>query len=527
MPKNTPESTVTRRRFLGGTLLGLGGLAAASLTGRSLIAAAEAKRPNIVFIVTDDQEFESIGAYGGKVLTPHIDSLARDGVRFTRAYATTPVCTPSRYACLTGQFASRCDDAFFLEKNPYGTQSQVKWDTELKERGAVTVASLLRQAGYRTGFVGKWHNGPRSNKPHEWEEAGFEQYPRDADPADPAIADKLEHNQRRMSELVKARGFDYAESIYWGNIPQMKLNALHRHNQEWITKGALDFIDTNRDKPFFLYMATTLEHGPNPLRSLKSDPRITGEGMLDEPLRVQPSRESVLERVKKAGLPEAAAPSTWLDDGVGAVLRKLRELNLEKDTLVIFFNDHGNKHKATLYEGGVRTPCLMRYPRKVKPGQVCEALVANIDFLPTMLEASGADIEPPERHRIDGKSLVPLATGEVDALRDDLYLEIGFTRAIVTPRYKYLAVRIPEGARKPEGKRYHVNTCVPIQKRVEPLHPGYWDADQLYDLEKDPRERTNLAADPEYRKTVDDMKRRLDRYMKTFRHHFGEFPRKE
>ena len=238
-----------------------------------------ASKPNIIFILTDDQNPDTLGCFGGKVLTPTLDKLCRDGVKFTRAYNSSSVCTPSRYTCLTGQYASRCTTERFLKLNPPGRQSNVGFNVQV-EPGSWNVARVLRENGYWTGFVGKWHTGTPPLLP----------IPSDANLRDPDVAAKLAENQARLCDYIKRAGFDYAASVYRGNLADHKLDALIYHNMEWITKGALDFVEQAGDKPFFLHLCTTLQHSPPPNQSIAGDPTMTPAGHLPAPLEVQAPR---------------------------------------------------------------------------------------------------------------------------------------------------------------------------------------------------------------------------------------------
>jgi len=528
-----------------GTTAGLG--IASSLLSSSLLMAAPQKkprRPNVLFIITDDQRLSTFGFLGGKVLTPNIDQLAAEGVYFSRGYASSSVCTPSRYSCLTGRYASRCRDDSFKRNMSVEGQTRVTWNTHIIESES-GLPKALQEAGYVTGAVGKWHLGGPNPTP----------IPLESDPSEPRIARILKDNQAHLSEHIKKQGFDYAASLHLRNLDNYPCRALGQHNIEWTVKGALDFIEQNKDRPFYLYMATTLLHGPNPLVSLKSDPRITSAGLLKEPLKVQPSRQSVLKRVKAAGLPESAAPATWLDDGVGAVLKKLDELGLAENTIVFYFNDHGVEGgKGSLYEGGVRTPTIIRWRGVIEPHR-CNELVQNIDFAPTILDACG--IELPKDTTIDGISLMPLLLGQKKELRDSLYFEIGHTRAVCTKKWKYLAFRIPpsehksrqERLRMLENYRSRKERKDSLEESFKPdadapithlgITPGgvgtergnalthykkhYFDADQLYDLENNPREQNSLANNPAYKKKLEVMKALLKKHIADLPGTFGEF----
>lgn len=186
----------------------------------------------------------------------------------------------------------------------------------------------MQQHGYTTGIVGKWHVGT----------LGFREEvpPPGSNPDKPDVATVMQHHQQALSEHLKSHGFDYAANLYGGNSldsQALKNTGLTQHNMEWLTEAALEFIDANKDRPFYLYFSTTLPHWPPPVESIKGDPRITAGGLLDNPITVQPNRADVLQRVVDAGLSEEAAPSAWIDDGIGAIMDRLVDLDLDDDTL--------------------------------------------------------------------------------------------------------------------------------------------------------------------------------------------------
>ena len=539
-----------RREFLKrvGAAAGAAAMGAITVPAR---AAKKATRPNVVFIITDDQRVESFGflhrkGRGKRALTPHIDRLAGQGMVLSRCYATSSVCTPSRFTCLTGMYASRAGSTNFRKQITREGQTVVQWNTDIGPDDQM-LAKALKADGYVTGAVGKWHNGAAPG----WL-AIRRKLKGDDDPADAAVARTLRAGQDALHAMVRARGFDYAASINLGNFGAHELRKLRYHNPEWITKGALDFIEANKARPFYLYMATTLTHGPPALKSLRADPRITHAGLLAEPLDVQPSRADVLKRVKAAALPERLAGSTWLDDSIGAVLAKLDALSLADNTLVIYFNDHGvESGKGSCYEGGVRTPCFVRWPGRIKPGKT-DALVANIDFAPTILAACG--IAPPKPMVLDGLDIMPVLTGKKAKVRDSVTCEIGYTRAVVTDRWKYLAFRIPPSRQltkaqraavcqryramkaKREDKDFPVDPSAPLSHMGFPggqatergsalkrYRKVYYDADQLFDLTRDPGEQTNLAPDPAHKAKLAEMQALLRKHLATVPGTFAEF----
>jgi arylsulfatase A-like enzyme len=511
-------------------LKALGAGAAAVATSRSLLPAAEdtadERRPNVVFIYTDDQPLGMVGCYGGKVLSPHIDGLARDGMRFTRFYVSSPVCSPSRYSALTGRFASR---SLKQQRNfPPGGHVNIGWEAGIYgETNALP--QVLQENGYVTGMVGKWMQGTRG---------GIKSVPVDADPADPELQETLKSNYEIIVESIKECGFDYVASAYLQNVgergaagqkPGWLPMAMRWHHQEWITHGALQFLEQNQDRPFFLYMPTTLTHSPSPAQSMRQDPRMTPAGFLDEPLDVQPSRESVFERVKEAGFGEWAAGVTWLDDAVGAVLEKLDDLGIADNTVVIFASDNGGRGKFTCYDAGGRMPFVVRWPGVVPAGALNEQLCSNTDLAPTIFEMCG--VTPPPELKMDGVTILPALTREGEYEREHVFLEITMERAIVTDDYlKYIAARYPPEIQEQvdRGVRFShwglkMDENVHHTYNAEKHYPAYFDADQLYNLKDDPQEQTNLAGDPRYNQKLEEMKRILREYSQRLPHTFGEF----
>lgn len=498
-------------------------LFAAQLLIAPLVCAAPPARPNVVLIYTDDHDLDEIGCFGGKVLTPHMDSLARDGVKFTRFYVASAVCSPSRYNALSGCYASRC---LRTQKTmPVTGPVNLGWESGVFEE-ATCFAGALQAAGYATGMVGKWHQGHG---------APMRQFDAEADPADPKVKAALLAAYEKVRAAVKSCGFDYADGIYRDNVDGAKGQkkfwlpaALRFHNMEWVTASALKFIEQSKDRPFFLYLAPTLVHSPSALKSLAADPRITPMGYLDRAPEVQPSRQSVRERIDKAGVAPEQIGSTWLDDGVGAVLAKLEELGLASNTVVLLAGDNGNKAKFTCYDGGALMPFVARWPGVAQPGTVCSKLVSNIDFAPTILEICG--VVPPSGIHRDGRSIVAALKGDPAYVRESLLLEITTERAVVTADgFKYIAVRYtPEIlAQVKAGKKFN-HWCQPMETathtyNADQNYPGYFDLDQLYDLNADPGEQQNLARNPQHAAKLDQLKAQLRAYSQELPHPYGEF----
>jgi arylsulfatase A-like enzyme len=494
-------------------------------------AAQADERPNVLFIITDDQERsefnflpEGRDARGKpRNLTPNIDRLAAEGVVFLNQYVSSPVCTPSRYSVLTGTYASRSPT--FANAARSGEQVNITWNSHI-DGETPNMARTLQKAGYFTGAVGKNHvikiksNGRETLAPAD-----------DADPRQPEVAAYYAAKQREQVDFFQACGFDFAASLYAGNLPGHTCKALEYHNVDWITKGALEFLDEWKQtkKPFFLYMATTLNHGPGPAnKKYTGDPLATPAGLLDEPLAVQPPRSSIPERVRKAGLPVEgqACDLLWLDDGIGAVLKRLEALGQLDSTIVFYFDDHGvESGKGSLYEGGIRSVSFVWSPRYIRGGRQTQVKVSNIDFAPTIMEL--CHVPENDRHSMDGASFVSVLQGTEEGIHDYLFFELGATRAVLKDGWKYLAFRLPPSLSPNPSKPYTHLADRPGGRGSEgpamKFYPNYYDTDQLYCVPSDPFERDNLYRDPRQKDRVHAMRQLLREAVANVPGSFAEF----
>ena len=529
--------SISRRKFLKQTALTT--LGSTLLTSSILKAGNAGRLPNILFFITDDMYPDMMNFLPegrGKNLTPNLDRLAREGTILMNQYVSSPVCTPSRFTCLTGKYASRATNEEFLnftKKND--GQTVIQWNTFIVP-GQKILPDYLKEAGYVTGMVGKNHAiEVKGLKP-------FDDY--FADPTDPKVARQIEENYKKVQDAVLASGFDYADGLYNNNPDFLGLWKLAVHNMDWITDCGLKFIEKNKNRPFFLYFATTVPHDPSgPERSWKADKRITAKGVLPEAPHVLPPPETYAERFKKAGIKDGHNKENvlWLDDSLGALIKKLEDLNLLDNTIIFFFNDHGQKAKGTLYQGGVHDPSVVWKKGGFPVGHVSKTMVSNVDFVPTILDFTGTGVKA---KGVDGKSFKPVLDGKVKKLHDALYFELGYARAVIKGRYKYLAVRYPEYLRDMSieerkkrldaynkhrlHKKMRIVTTDPTkpyshlmalpgggdaERESTGKKPGYYDPDQLYDLQKDPNEMHNLAGKKEYQAVLQDMKQTLRKFL--------------
>lgn len=468
-----------------------------------------------------------LGSYGGNVLSPNLDSLAADGVQLSQFCCVAAACSPSRYNYLTGRYSSRCHAAGFAPQS--GAPCNIWFNCQLDPARERSLPHRLQAAGYRTGFVGKWHLGGSAK-----DQAALPSFDADEDPYAPDVAARMRQHQAQLAAMVQKNGFDVADRVVDGNHQGVP-DAARGHNLEWTTEGALAFLDgcADDERPFFLNVATTTIHAPDHAASLHGDPRMTVAGPQDGHLGCQASRASIYERLRDADLPynSTTAGVLWMDDAVGALLQRLRELGIEENTIVVYATDHGfSGGKFSVYEAGLRIPFIIKWPDNLPAGVQRDGLAHSVDLAPTLLDLVG--VEPAADAALDGSSLVPLLR-EGTSLHDMLYSEFGYTRAIRTARWKYIAWRLPElrlaaiRSDEPDALCTHFGRPIKTDQvratLMTPLilnHPHYFDADQLYDLEADPYERHNLIDEPEHQQIADQLRERLLRQLTAFEHEF-------
>lgn len=531
-------------------ILSLVGLSALSLNHVQAMANApevNSEKPNFVFFIADDmlpKHFNCLPQGKGKNLTPNIDRLASEGTLLTEHHVVSPICTPSRYNVLTGNYASRANNPWFKQTTKQKGQTVVEFNTHIISNDT-TLPKLLQKAGYTTSMVGK---------NHVIEAEGLKRFKDfDASAKDPKNVSILKSNHDHVRQAVREAGFDFADRVYHNNPDFLGLHEVAVQNMEWITEGGVEFLNQDHDAPFFLYFATTVPHGPTQeKRSWNANPLLSAVGYLDEAPDVQPARATIPERLKAAGLPvnDDTANMLWLDDAVGALLDSLEATGELDNTVFFFISDHGQLSKGTVYQGGVYNPGIVWRKGGFPVGSETDALISIVDFAPTMLDMAGYEFADDQ---FDGESFAPYLDGEEQYDGRILYFELGYARGIRKGDWKYMALRYPDevenmsaAERKKvldewnaERRRKHLNivtedaskpfshlTAIPgggdAEKRSTGSYPGYFDRDQLYNLNQDPREQNNLAGNPEYAAKLAEMKAEMQKKLATLPGGFGE-----
>ena len=402
-----------------------------TLLGGAALARGQQRRPNVLFILADDLGYGELSCYGNREIpTPHIDSLAKRGVRFTDGYMSAAVCNPSRAGLLTGRYQQRWGQELnrLAEKNWLPT-------------GETCMAEALKKAGYATSLVGKWQMGMRGE--YHPLARGFDEFFGIASGANYADI------KRPDVKSIAVGGADGLGGIFRGREAVTEPEYL----TEAFAREANRFIGTKRDNPFFLYLAFNAPHVPLQVMQKYYDrfPGITNE----------------MHRVY-AGMVSA------LDDAVGSVLTTLERTGAARDTLIVFSSDNGapdyvektdngglKGYKRMLYEGGIRVPMIMRWDGRLQAGSVVRDPVSALDFLPTMLAAAGVKDPPPKP--FDGVDLLPYLTGsKKGAAHEHLFWRMGANSAVRKGKWK--------------------------------LHRIGEDSYRLFNLEKDREENENVAG---------------------------------
>ncbi len=369
------------------------------LLGLVSIACAEPaqKKPNLIFILADDLGWRDLGCYGSSFYeTPNLDKLAASGTRFTNAYAACPVCSPTRASILTGKYPARLHLTDWLPGQPVRASQKLKSPAIVQHLPLeeVTFAKALREAGFRTAFIGKWHLGGAGFLP---ERQGFD---------------------LNIGGCEAGHPPSYFSPYRLPNLPD---GPKGEYLNDRLTDEALKFIESSKDKPFLLYLSHYAVHTPLQAKAGAIDKSMARLAKIQPPGGPDFGKEGVVRVRLIQNHPVYAAMVESLDESVGRVLTKLKELGIESNTVVIFTSDNGGLStaegsptsnaplragKGWLYEGGIREPLIVLWPGVTQPGGVCDAPVTSTDYYPTLLEMAG--LPASAQQHMDGVSLVPL-----------------------------------------------------------------------------------------------------------------------
>lgn len=448
--------------------------------------------PNIVTFIVDDMNKEHFGCFtgGSSVLTPNIDKLASEGIKFQEAYVSSTVCTPSRYTFITGRHPQRSERATYLQEWPIDTQGSPSLNNTGIGSTEQTMGHVLGDLYYK-GWNGKTHLGSDEGLTYTSKLTGntVSEYQYIKDYYDHVLATyeskgnydaKLNYLKngattafKEIETLMRQHvrrnfGFDYANYLYTGNMEK----PFTEHNMEWTIKGGLEFLNlaAQQNKPFHLHINPTLLHGgenqvtdsmgfdsnknnPDPHEDHVNFPHFSGKGWLNTPIDPtsvgMPTRQAIKNRVANANLHADMAGILWLDEGVGAIMDKLDAMGVTENTIFVFVPDHGTNNKTSMFsKDGSSVPMIIRYPALMNQPGVnknvsCFKLVQNIDLVPTLLELAGVAI--PEDYKVDGKSFAHLLVDpRGQRIHDHLFFQQGHAKAILKDNWKYVVTRFTQ-----------------------------------------------------------------------------------
>ena len=439
-----------RREFLGTAGWGVASMA---MSGSRADAAMPARRrPNVILVNTDDQGYGDLACHGNPVIqTPNLDALHGQSVRLTN-YHVCPTCTPTRAALMTGRYSLRTG----------------VWHTimgrSIMRRDEVTMGNVFSAGGYRTGIFGKWHLG--DSYPYRPQDRGF--------------GETLIHGGGGVGQTPDYWGNDYFDDTYFRNGTPEKCTG---YCTDVFFGAAMRFIEANKDRPFFCYLPTNAPHGPYNVADKYSKP-YRDKGVKD--------RQAAFFGM-----------ITNIDENMGRLVRRLKELDLERDTILIFMTDNGSSggafnaqmrgKKGSQYDGGHRVPCFIRWPGgKLGGGRDIATLTAHIDLMPTLIDLCG--LSRPDGVRFDGTSIVPLLRGRAETWPDrTLFVD---------------CQRIEQPAKW--------RRCAAMTDRWRLI-----DGKALYDMRADPSQKRDVAGQhadvvkklrAEYEAWWDDISERFDEY---------------
>jgi len=406
-------------------------------------------KPNIILIMADDMGYGDIGCFGSKsIKTPVLDKMAADGIKFIDYHSNGAVCTPTRAALLTGNYQQRT-----------GLEGVIKAQIDKRIYGIaeseVTMGEIFQKSGYQTGIFGKWHLGyqPEFNPTHH----GFNEF-----------YGYVSGNVDYISHLDGIGRYDW-----WHNTDTCFDKG---YVTDLITNQALKFIESNKNNPFLLYLPHEAPHFPYQGRNDKAD-RLSGSKF--EMLSSRSDKKQAYKEMIEI-----------MDENIGRVLQKLKDLNLEQNTLVFFCSDNGatemgsngdlNGFKGSLWEGGHRVPAIAYYPGKISPGKISDSPILSMDILPTLLSVAGIS----DNIKFDGEGFSQLLFSEKEMKKRPLFWRFQNQRVVRMGNWKYLKIK---------------------------------EKEYLFDLNKDLGETTNLkdenpAKMKEFKTLLKDWEKEMDNY---------------
>ncbi len=459
------------------------------------------KKPNIILIYTDQQRYDTIGVNGNPLIhTPNLDKMTKEGVQFSRGYVTTPVCVPSRIELFTSNYNHakyyRANDVLMVDREK-------------------DLVSLLRSSGYRTGLSGKDHCfGELEKRAFDWAwHAGHHGF------RNPSSDTECEINEYRKDKMM----VPFCEDPF---PAEQNITAK-------VFERGKEFIEQSKEEPFFLWLSFPDPHPPymvsEPYASMYEDVDIPlpvwQEGEMDnKPYRQQkvvqwnayekqyPTRDDIA-RLKRIYWGQVSC----IDHYIGKLLDYLKANDLDEDTIIVFTSDHGDymgDHRMIrkgphVYEALTHVPLIFYWPGKFKT-RCTNAMVSNVDIMPTLCELAGIDIP----HRIHGESFAKVLYGTEDKHRDAIFMQHGGSGQILNP-----GVLSPEEENKVKNKPHHLcdetirgkTKGVRTEKWKYCITPG--NVDELYDLEADPFELCNLADNPKYKDVISEHRHLILKWM--------------
>ncbi len=416
--------------------------------------AQNSEHPNVVLIITDDQGHGDLGIHGNPhIQTPNLDAFAKESVRFSNFFVS-PVCAPTRSSLMTGRYSLRT-----------GVRDTYNGGAIMAE-SEITIAEMLKESAYTTGIFGKWHLG--DNYPFRPSDQGFDE--------------SLIHLSGGMGQVGDITTYfkgdrSYFDPVLWHNNEQKPFAG---YCSDIFADNAVAFIEKNKDKPFFCYLSFNAPHTPLQVpekyyeRYKDIDPSSGFEN--------HPGRQSEMSEKNKEDARKVYAMVSNIDDNIQKVLDKLEELELSDNTIVLFLTDNGPQQiryvsgmrgrKGSVYQGGVRVPFYLRYPKRFATAAEINQTAAHIDILPTLAEL--CNVNPPQDRTIDGISMVPFLNKTSTDTKRELffywarkYPEINNNMALLKENYKLVGM---------------TNSNAPIENF------------ELYNIEVDPYEENNLIV---------------------------------